>query len=435
VGREARGADVTRGAAARDAHLAAVERVFREERGRILAGLIGISGSFDRAEEAMQESFATALTDWREKGIPNNPGAWITTVARRKLIDHARREKTRTEKASEIARAETVEPEEALADPAEAAFRDDRLRLIFTCCHPALPIEGRIALTLRTVGGLETGEIARAFLVSETTLAQRLVRTKRKIEQAKIPYEVPDADALPERLASVRMVLYLIFNEGYAATGGGDLLRTDLCAEAIRLGRTLLLFLPEDPETLGLLGLMLLHDSRRRARVSEAGELVPLEEQDRSLWDRSEIEEGIALVEKAVRLRRPGPYQTQAAISALHAEAAEAAATDWRQIAALYGELARLQPTAVVHLNRAVAIAMAGEMEKGLALIEEIGASGDLDRYHLYHAARADLARRLGRREDAAKAYEDALALTFNAVERRYLRRRLAEVRPEAAAR
>ena len=425
MGREAAGTDLT-SPPGRDDYLAAVESAFREERGRILAGLIGISGSFDRAEEALQEAFASALTDWRSKGIPQNPGAWITTVARRKLIDGARRERTRTEKAPEIAELSPTQTEETLegADP----FPDDRLRLIFTCCHPALPVEGRIALTLRAVGGLETGEIARAFLVSEPTLAQRLVRTKRKIEQEKIPYEVPSGAALPERLASVQMVLYLIFNEGYAATEGADLLRTDLCAEAIRLARLLLLFLPEEAETMGLLALMLLHHSRRRARVNESGELVPLEEQDRAAWDRAEIQEGVGLIEKAIRLGRPGTYQIQGAISALHAEAPSAAQTDWAQISALYGELARLQPTAVVALNRAVAIAMAGDIERGLALIAEIGSSGDLDRYHLYHAARADLSRRLGRDEDAATAYREALALTFNAVERRYLRRRLAEV-------
>jgi RNA polymerase sigma-70 factor (ECF subfamily) len=417
-----------------DAYLAAVEAVFRNERGRIVAGLIGLSGSFDMAEEAIQEAFASALTDWRTKGIPQNPGAWITTVSRRKLIDQARRERTRTDKAPEIAFLAPAQIEES-PDPAEGTFPDDRLRLIFTCCHPALPVEGRIALTLRTLGGLETAEIARAFLVSEPTLAQRLVRTKRRIEQEKIPYEVPAAAELPGRLASVQMVIYLIFNEGYAATMGPDLFRADLCLEAIRLARMLLLFLPEDPETLGLLALMLLHDSRRRARVNDRGELVPLEEQDRSAWDRFEMAEGIEFVEKALRLKRPGPYQLQAAIAAVHAEAAAVGDTDWNQIAALYAELARLQPTAVVALNHAVAVAMSGEMERGLALIDEIGSSGDLDRYYLYHAARADLLRRLGRREEATRAYNAALALTFNAVERRYLRRRLAEVQPRIEAR
>ncbi|HTD51772.1 MAG TPA: sigma-70 family RNA polymerase sigma factor [Thermoanaerobaculia bacterium] len=427
MGRTAHGADLTQPLERPEQFLGTVEGVFRRERGRILAGLIGISGSFDMAEEALQEAFAAALAAWRDKGVPKNPGAWITTVAQRKLIDQARRERTRTEKAREVARLAQGELEE-VDDSANTSFPDERLRLIFTCCHPALSVEARIALTLRTLGGLETTEIARAFLLPEPTLAQRIVRAKRKIEEAKIPYEVPKAEALPERLASVQTVIYLIFNEGYTATEGAGLLRTDLCAEAIRLARTLVLFFPEEPETLGLLALVLLHDSRKRARVNERGELVPLDEQNRSAWDRAEIAEGIELVEKALRLRRPGPYALQAAIAAVHAEGASGEDTDWKQIAALYQELARVQPTAVVLLNGAVAIAMSGELERGLALIDEIGSSGELDRYYLYHAARADLARRLGRRDEAARAYKASLALTFNAVERRYLRRRLAEV-------
>jgi RNA polymerase sigma-70 factor (ECF subfamily) len=406
---------------------AAAELVFRREHGRIIASLIRLCGSFDRAEEAMQDGFAAALANWSVRGLPANPAAWITTAAYRKLIDARRRERTRRDKQAELEQeitpAATEMPDDG--DQALAAFPDDRLRLIFTCCHPALNREAQVALTLRTLGGLSTAEIARAFLVLEPTMAQRLVRAKRKIQDARIPYEVPAEDRLDERRAAVQAVIYLIFNEGYLATSGDALIRWELCAEAIRLARMLCEVDAPEPENFGLLALMLLHDSRRHARIDDAGLLVTLEEQDRALWNRAQIREGLALVEASLRRGRPGPYQLQAAIAAVHAEAASAGDTDWRQIATLYSELAWLSPNPVVLLNRAVAIGMSEGPERGLALIDAL--SG-LDDYHLLHAARADLLRRLRRASAAAEAYNNALSLTANAVERAYLERRLTEL-------
>ena len=423
------------------------ERVFREESGRIVASLIRISGSFDLAEEAMQEAFAAALVHWPARGVPEKPGAWIMAVAHRKLIDAVRRSATRTGKQEalthEAQRAPTSNPaqgddgatNEMSADYSaahDADYPDDRLRLIFTCCHPALNREAQVALTLRTLGGLTTPEIARAFLLPEPTLAQRLVRAQKKIRAANIPYEVPPVSALGERLGGVQSVLYLIFNEGYVATDGASLVRAELCAEAIRLARILAELLPDEPENLGLLALMLLHDSRKLARASAGGDLITLEDQDRSLWNRAQIEEGIALVHRALRRRVPGPYQLQAAIAAVHCEAARPSETDWPQIASLYRELARITPTPVVVLNHAVAVAMSGGpdggLEKGLAMIDHLGSDGDLDEYYLFHAARADLLRRLNRYEEARDAYDRALAYVSNGVERSYVQRRRIEM-------
>jgi RNA polymerase sigma-70 factor (ECF subfamily) len=406
-----------------------IESVFRQESGKIVAGLIRISGSFDLAEEAMQDAFASALSDWSELGLPDNPAGWITAVARRKLVDYARRERTRRDKQDALTYETPVAawPSD-LGVEADMLVSDDRLRLIFTCCHPALNEEAQVALTLRTLGGLTTPEIARAFLLSEPTLSQRLVRAKAKIQQARIPYEVPNADALPARLASVRKTIYLVFNEGYTATAGDSLVRRELSSEAIRLARVLHELIPDDPENTGLLALMLLHDSRQQARVNAEGELVTLEEQDRSLWKREQISEGLRLLDQALALHRAGPYQLQAAIAALHARAATPNDTDWREIAQLYERLYELQPSAVIALNHGVAIAMGVNLDDGLHAIERIGQSGQLDSYYLYHAARADILRRLNRKSEAYDAYRRALSLTANAVERRYLRRRIASL-------
>jgi RNA polymerase sigma-70 factor (ECF subfamily) len=405
---------------------AAVAEAFREGWGQVVATLIGLTGDWDLAEECAQDAFAVALERWRRDGVPRRPGAWLTTVARNRATDRLRREAVGAAKLRLLAAA----PDDAVVDD-EAAISgvpDDRLRLMFTCCHPALAFESQVVLTLRTLAGLTTAEIGRAFLVPEATMSKRLVRAKQKIRDAGIPYRVPPAHLLPERTAAVLGVLYLLFNEGYSATAGTDLIRQSLSGEAIRLARTLARLMPDEPEAAGLLALMLLHDARRDTRVDGAGELVTLEHQDRGRWDRAEISEGVDLLRQALARARPGPYQVQAAIAACHATAATPADTDWAQIAALYAQLARMVPSAVVELNRAVAVGMADGPAAGLALVEELAAKGQLTGYHLLPATRADLLRRLGRAGEAAAAYREALALVTTEAERRYLSRRLAEI-------
>jgi RNA polymerase sigma-70 factor, ECF subfamily len=404
---------------------AAVAEAFRADWGSVLAYLIRVTGNWDLAEECAQDAFERALERWPRDGVPTSPAAWLKTTARNRALDRLRRTSVGQAKLKEVA----VTARAAQGhDDDDSGIEDDRLRLMFTCCHPALPVEAQVALTLRTLAGLTTPEIARAFLVPQETMAKRLTRAKKKIVAARIPYRVPAAHRLQERLRAVLAVIYALFNEGYGASAGDELIRKDLCVEAIRLGKLLAELMPDEPEALGLLSLMLLHDSRRAARLDSAGELVTLEEQDRDLWDKERIWEAGQVLDRAVRLRRPGPYQLQAAIAACHGQASSAAETDWQEIALLYDRLSEIAPTPVVLLNRAVAVAMANGPAAGLALIDELEQARALSGYYLLSATRADLLRRLGRWDEAATAYQLALELAPTDTERRFLRRRIADV-------
>jgi RNA polymerase sigma-70 factor, ECF subfamily len=409
---------------------AAVERAFREQRPAVLATLIRHVGDFQLAEDAVQDAFAAAVATWPQDGIPENPGAWITTAARRRAIDRLRRNRSIADRATRLVELARIQAQEHRPEPLESSVDDDRLRLMFTCCHPALAMPARVALTLRALGGLSTAEIARAFLVTEPTMGQRLTRAKRKISDAHIPYLAPSDEELPDRLRGVMTVVYLIFNEGYDAAEGDRLVRGELCSEAIRLGRLLAKLMPDEAEVSGLLALMLLHDARRAARVDDQGRYVGLDQQERTRWDRGRIREGLQALERALRLGSPGPYQLQAAIAALHVQAPTFEDTDWSQIAELYAALAGLEHSPVVEVNRAVALAFGSGAQAGLEVLTPLLGEPDLDRYQPLHAAHAELCHRTGDDVGAAAAYEKAIALTSNAVHRTELERRLAALRP-----